>query len=113
MTLERLPRDRYELGLVAGPEGLLVDWANRIPCLQREWNRWLVREVRPIKDILAFVSLWQFFRREQPDIVHTHTAKAGILGRWAAKLAGVPFMDLASMTFSGLPFVTFTSFWSV
>jgi glycosyltransferase involved in cell wall biosynthesis len=92
MTLERLPRDRYELGLVAGPEGLLVDWANRIPCLQREWNRWLVREVRPIKDILAFVSLWQFFRREQPDIVHTHTAKAGILGRWAAKLAGVPFI---------------------
>src|SRR6266705_515435 len=31
MTLERLPRDRYDLGLVTGPEGLLVDWANRIP----------------------------------------------------------------------------------
>ena len=30
MTLERLPRDHYEVGLVTGPEGLLVDWANRI-----------------------------------------------------------------------------------
>jgi hypothetical protein len=31
MTLERLPRDRYDVGLITGPEGLLVDWANRIP----------------------------------------------------------------------------------
>src|SRR5262249_39326076 len=92
MTLERLPRDRYELALVAGTEGLLVDWANRIPLLKREWNRWLVREVRPVNDVLAFVSLWQLFRREQPVIVHTHTAKAGILARWAARLAGVPFI---------------------
>jgi glycosyltransferase involved in cell wall biosynthesis len=92
MTLERLPRDLYQLGLVAGPEGLLVDWANRIPALERYWNRWLVREVHPIKDALAFVSLWQLFRRERPDIVHTHTSKAGILARWAAKLAGVPFI---------------------
>ena len=92
MTIERLPRDQYELGLVASHEGLLVEWANRIPFLQRRWNRWLVREIHPLKDLLAFVNLWQLFRREQPDIVHTHTAKAGILGRWAAKFAGVPFI---------------------
>ena len=67
MTLERLPRDRYELGLVTGPEGLLVDWANRIPALRREWNRWLVREIRPINDALAFLTLWRLFRRERPD----------------------------------------------
>ena len=89
MTLERLPRTRYDLGLVTGPEGLLVDWANRIPSLKREWNRWLVREIRPVSDILAFVELWRLFRRERPQIVHTHSTKAGILGRWAAKLAGV------------------------
>ncbi len=92
MTLERLPRDRYELGLVTGPEGLLVDWANRIPGLQREWNRWLVREARPLMDLMAFVKLWRFFRRERPDIVHTHSSKAGIIGRWAAKLARVPLI---------------------
>jgi glycosyltransferase involved in cell wall biosynthesis len=92
MTLERLPRERYELGLVTGPEGLLVDWANRIPCLTRVWNRWLVREIRPLKDALTLVTLWRLFRRERPQIVHTHSAKAGIIGRWAAKLAGVPLI---------------------
>src|SRR5436190_21222820 len=92
MTLERLPRDRYDVGLVTGPEGLLVEWANRIPALKREWNPWLVREVRPLKDALAFFSLWRFFRDERPQIVHTHSAKAGIIGRWAAKLAGVPLI---------------------
>src|SRR5437870_5868537 len=92
MTLERLPRDRYELGLVASPEGLLVEWANRIPGLKRVWISSIVRQVRPIQDALAFVRLWRLFRRERPEIVHTHTAKAGILGRWAAKLAGVPYI---------------------
>ena len=92
MTLERLPRDRYEVGLVAGTEGLLVDWARRIPDLQCVWLPSLVREVRPIHDALAFFHMWRLFRRERPDIVHTHSSKAGILGRWAAKLAGVPFI---------------------
>src|SRR5215831_8287035 len=78
MTLERLPRDRYELALVTGPEGLLVNWANQIPDLRREWNPWLIREIRPVKDILALFHLWRLFRRERPDIVHTHSTKAGI-----------------------------------
>src|SRR5206468_9802109 len=88
----RLPRDRYELGLVAAPDGLLDDWAIHIPQLLCTWNPWLVREVQPVKDALAFLQLWRFFRRERPQIVHTHTAKAGIIGRWAAKLAGVPLI---------------------
>ena len=92
MTLERLPRDRYELALVTGPEGLLVDWANRIPSLRCEWVPSLIREVQPLKDTAAFLNLWRIFRRERPDIVHTHSAKAGIIGRWAAKLAGVPLI---------------------
>ena len=45
MTLERLPRDRYELALVSGPDGLLRDWADRIPDLQRVWMPSLVRDV--------------------------------------------------------------------
>ena len=92
MTLERLPRERYELGLVSGPEGLLVDWANRIPALTRVWVPSLVREARPIKDIIALIKMWRIFRRERPALVHTHCPKAGILGRWAARLAGVPFI---------------------
>src|SRR2546423_8007252 len=66
MTLERLPRERYELGLVSGPEGLLVDWANRLPAVTLVWVPHLVREVRPIKDILALIQMWRVFRRERP-----------------------------------------------
>jgi len=90
MTLERLPRDRYELGLITGPEGILVGWANQIPDLTRFWILNFVREVRPIQDSITLLKLWRLFRRERPDIVHTHSSKAGILGRLAARLAGVP-----------------------
>jgi len=92
MTLERLPRDRYEVGLITGPEGLLVDWASRIEDLNRFWLPSFVREVRPLQDVKTLFSLYRLFRRERPHIVHTHSSKAGILGRWAAKLAGVPLI---------------------
>ena len=92
MMLERFPRDRFELGLVTGPEGILVESATRIPSLSVFWIPNFVREVSPVQDLLALFKLWRVFRRERPDIVHTHTAKAGILGRVAARLAGVPII---------------------
>src|SRR5207302_7800368 len=42
------------------------------------------RSVSPRQDFLALVALYRFLRREKPSIVHTHTAKAGVLGRIAA-----------------------------
>jgi glycosyltransferase involved in cell wall biosynthesis len=50
----------------------------------------LVRPIHPLKDFLALRKLEQIFRQQKPDIVHTHSGKAGILGRLAAKRAGVP-----------------------
>jgi len=52
----------------------------------------LVRNIHPAKDLAAFCGLLRIFRAERPAIVHTHTSKAGILGRWAARLAGVPLV---------------------
>lgn len=92
MTLERLPREQYELGLVASREGELVEWADRIPNLTLAWIPTLVREVRPLKDLRALIAMWRLFRRERPVLVHTHCPKAGILGRWAARFAGVPII---------------------
>jgi len=91
-TLERLPRDQYDVALITGPDGLLVERATHIEGLNCVWMPSLVREIRPVQDLQALIGLYKVFRREKPDIVHTHSSKAGILGRWAAKLAGVPFI---------------------
>ncbi|HEX2785225.1 MAG TPA: glycosyltransferase [Ilumatobacteraceae bacterium] len=50
----------------------------------------LGRSVKPLDDLRALVFLTKYMRRERPAIVHTHTAKAGALGRVAAVLARVP-----------------------
>lgn len=50
----------------------------------------LSREIDLRGDLHALAALYRLFRRERPDVVHTHTAKAGTLGRLAAILAGVP-----------------------
>lgn len=50
----------------------------------------LVRRLSPWHDLVATFKLWRAMRRERYDVVHTHSSKAGILGRIAAWLAGVP-----------------------
>lgn len=52
--------------------------------------RRLGRSLNIFRDKLAFIGLWRALRRIKPQVVHTHTSKAGILGRLAAKMAGVP-----------------------
>ena len=55
-------------------------------------NPFLLRRINPIYDLLAFFYLYIFLIKEKPTIVHTHSSKAGLLGRLAAKLAGVPII---------------------
>jgi len=50
----------------------------------------MTREISPVKDILAVIKLFRYLRKEKPEIVHSHTPKAGIVGMMAAWLAGVP-----------------------
>ena len=48
----------------------------------------LGRSISPLADARAFLSLVALIRHEKPDVIHTHTAKAGVLGRLAALIAG-------------------------
>jgi glycosyltransferase involved in cell wall biosynthesis len=88
-TAAHLDRRRFAVSLVAGPGGLMDAEAESIPLLRTHWIPELVREVNPVKDLVALVRLIALLRRLRPDLVHTHSSKAGILGRWAAHLAGV------------------------
>jgi glycosyltransferase involved in cell wall biosynthesis len=52
----------------------------------------LVRPIHPWKDLMALRQLTRLFRQRRPDLVHTHSGKAGVLGRLAAAKAGVPII---------------------
>jgi glycosyltransferase involved in cell wall biosynthesis len=54
------------------------------------WIPEMSRSVSPLKNLRALLRLWRLMRAERPQIVHTHTAMAGSLGRTAAILARVP-----------------------
>ena len=61
----------------------------------------LGREISPLRDAIATVRLARLIREQRPDILHTHTAKAGALGRVAALLAGPGARPLVVHTFHG------------
>jgi len=52
----------------------------------------MVRKIDPISDFKTLLTLLRLFKKEKPDIVHTHTSKAGILGRLAAWITRVPII---------------------
>src|SRR6266478_3716133 len=87
LTLNSLPRDRFELFLALPPgqnmEPLVAADVTRLPVGH------LVRPLRPWLDIAAFVQIYRLCRTWRFDVVHTHNSKDGVLGRWAAHLAGV------------------------
>jgi glycosyltransferase involved in cell wall biosynthesis len=83
-------------GPTTGPEGSLENEARKIFSGPAANNFTLVpelvRPVHPLKDFIALRKLEKILREQKPDIVHTHSGKAGILGRLAAKRAGVPLI---------------------
>lgn len=68
----------------------------------------LVREVRPLADVKAFIDLYRLLSRGKFTVVHTHSSKAGIIGRLAARAAGVP---VVLHTIHGMAFHEFQAAW--
>jgi len=82
--ISSLDKTRYNVFLITAKEGILIPDAQAIPELTLELNACLERPINPIKDILALIKIGLFIKRNDIRIVHTHSSKAGILGRWAA-----------------------------
>lgn len=70
-------KDDFEVVLVYGGE-TRVDLG-----FKSYYIKELQREISPIKDMIALFKILSVIKKERPDIVHTHSSKAGVLGRWA------------------------------
>ena len=77
-----------ELDLLESQSGLRISEVN------------MTRKITPLKDLAALWNLYRLLKREKPEMVHTHTPKAGLLGMLAAQLAGVP---VRLHTVTGMP----------
>lgn len=90
-TVAKLDRKRFAPVLVTGPGGYLMEKARELdldPVVAGEMER----PIRPRKDRRAYQELVRILEpyRGRPAVVHTHSSKAGILGRWAAHKVKVP-----------------------
>lgn len=88
-----LDKDNFESILVAGSiddnEKDMSYFAGKYS-VQPVYLKSMSRELNPISDLKSIIELIKIIRSFKPDIVHTHTAKAGTVGRIAAWLCGVP-----------------------
>lgn len=104
LTVKGLDREIYDVVLVRGLSVESNMTENEVRALEksvreveREGIRIItvpsfVRRIHPFCDLKTFFTLIKILRQKRPDIVHTHTSKAGILGRWAAFFARIPII---------------------
>jgi len=84
-TIEHLDRTFFEPVLICGAGGILDEEAKRLP-VKVYFVPHLIREIKPVYDFIAFLEILRILFIEKPDMVHTHSSKAGVLGRLAAWL---------------------------
>jgi glycosyltransferase involved in cell wall biosynthesis len=89
-TVAALDRREFAVGLACASQGELLPEARALADVELFELSHLRREVRPLADVRALSELRRAIRSFRPEIVHTHSSKAGILGRLAARREGVP-----------------------
>ena len=93
-------------GPIYGPEGSLLEEVRSHGGIETIEVPNMVRQLAPVRDLRCRLELARVIRGFRPEIVHTHSSKAGILGRAAARAAGVPGIV---HTIHGLPFHPYQS----
>ncbi len=91
LSVKGLVRDGYDVELVCGPGGPLIDEARAIGAPVHVVPE-LVRTIDPRRDLAALRRLIGLFRSREYQIVHTHSTKAGLIGRLAAWWVGSPLI---------------------
>ncbi len=104
-TCKKLNQDKYEVFLMSGPEGYLIKEALNIEHVKFIPVPSMERPLSPIKDFKALLEIRKELKKIKPHLVHTHSSKAGILGRWGAWLAGVPVIIHSIHGFAFHPFM--------
>jgi len=107
-TVEQLDRTKYEPVLITGPGGILDQEVKNNPKVRCLFIPHIVRPISPFRDTLALISLYRLLKSEKVDLVHTHSSKVGILGRWAAYFANVPKI---MHTYHGFGFNNYQKWW--
>jgi hypothetical protein len=77
-------------GPIYGPEGSLLDRVKAHGGIEAIETPNLVRELNPVRDLRVLLRFARLIRQWKPDVVHTHSSKAGIIGRFAAWRERVP-----------------------
>jgi len=87
--LRHADKKRYEIHLITSPDGYLTQEARMIPGLKIFFVPSFTGRINIIKDLAAFFSITKYLKQQGISIAHTHSSKAGIIGRWAAWCAGI------------------------
>jgi len=97
-------------GPIYGPEGSLLERINKHGGIEPLPTRFLERELKPLTDLRCYYELKKLIHDWQPDIVHTHSSKAGVIGRAAAwKVGGSKGKPGVIHTIHGLPYHPYQS----
>lgn len=113
-TVEHLNKTKFDVYLIAGRGGILDKKAIELvksSKIKLIFCSFLIREIHPVKDCLAFIQLVELLAKIKPDIVHTHSSKAGVLGRWASFVINIATFTKRKIkiihTFHGFAFSKF------
>jgi len=114
-TVEHLDKSLFDVYLLSGRGGILDDFVSSLvknSGVKVFFVSTLIREINIIKDILAFIEIFEILKKIKPNVIHTHSSKAGIIVRWASF-----FLNLLSKnkikiihTFHGFAFSKFHNF---